>query len=193
VSDSTVTDEPVYRNLDLVRRVVEPGADAERFWSADELGQILAHQLFAPLAVDLQIVGRIDAARAAELGASATPPIGTFRDALLHPEPHIGILATIKQFAEVELHSPEKSLPHDVALLLYDAAIVAARLRCGARITSLPDTKLIESLTHLLAEAWLEPGVRTLLRDGLIAVRQGLSAFNLAQTPFPPSDGTRRG
>ena len=181
-------DEPVYRNPDLVRRVVEPGASAERFWAPDELGQILTHQLVAPLAVDLQVVGRVEAARAAELGQFASPRIATFRDALLHPRPERTILATIKQFAEVELHSREKSLPHVVALLLYDAAIVAARLRCGARITSLPDPKLAESVTYLLTEAWLEPAVRDLLAEGLVLIRHDMRESRLAQAPAPPAN-----
>jgi hypothetical protein len=105
----------------------------------------------------------------------------------LHGRPDGAILTTIKQFAEIELHSTEKSLPHVVALLLYDAAIVTARLRLDARITSLPDAKLAESLTHLLAEDWLEPPVRELLGDGLIQIRRDRRETRLAQTRLPPA------
>ncbi len=56
-------------------------------WPADELGEVLRHQLSAPLLVDLEAVGRVDAQRLKTLCGAKGLILKSFGDVLHHPSP----------------------------------------------------------------------------------------------------------
>src|SRR4051795_11531353 len=95
-------------------------------WPSADLGEILRHQLDAPLSSVLP--GQPDAVRVGEL--------------LNDPTPQVELLRDLKTFAKSADTRPDGPLPREVATALYYAAILAALVRGGDRITELDDAAL---------------------------------------------------
>jgi len=157
--------EPDFPDSRRLLRLAEPGAAVERIWSKHELGEILAHQLAAPICVDLQQLDNLRALQAAQLADAANPPIRSFADLFAHENPPLELLRLVKAFAQAQLHAPEPLLPKPIALTLYDGAILAALVRCGERITDLPDRNLAEGTAWLVGEPWMDRTLGRFLRD----------------------------
>jgi hypothetical protein len=144
-------------------------------WGSDDLASILAHQLRAPLLFDLH---RLASARGG--GAAGTPPdpwadaaarqIHSFGDLLDHPTPPRELLLMTKAFAKPADEGGAPALPPEVASVLYFAAIAAALLRLGERITTLDDRAIANGLAWTLSRSWVGPELRTLLGAAARAV-----------------------
>lgn len=133
-------------------------------WTAAELGPILEHQLDTPLDVDL---GAAVVAEGASPGSASEPQPQrrTFRQLLLDPHPPLPLLQLVKQFAKVCRSQPDGSLPHEVATVLYLAAIAAARRHGDQRISTLDDDAWRSAVAWALAQSWLNADVRALLQE----------------------------
>jgi len=134
-------------------------------WTAAELGPILEHQLDTPLDVDLEAAA---AAAGASLEFDTEPPQPgrrTFRQLLRLPHPPWPLLQLVKQFAKGCRSQPEGPLPHEVATVLYLAAIAAARRSGGRRISSLDDAAWRSAVDWALAQSWLNADLRQLLQE----------------------------
>ena len=92
--------------------------------------------------------------------------IRTFRDLLTHPQPPVTLLQVTKQFAKAMVCSPESPVPAEIGRVLYLAAILAALLRCGQRITELDTAALREGIDWALVQPWLDPALRPLFEAG---------------------------
>jgi len=132
-------------------------------WRPDELAAILRHQLQTALSVDLDVADGEPVSR--EAGT-------TFGELLLSPSPSLPCLQRVKRFVKACKSHPNSPLPKEIATALYFACIVAAEMRCGARITALEDAALISGLDWAIAQDWLDETLRNLLRDGLRRLRK---------------------
>lgn len=140
-------------------------------WDADDLEAILEHQLAAPLEADLRGARPGFAAWLAEINATLRPPIATFGDLLSHAQAPIELLEVLKDFAKGCRSNADGPLPDDIATVLYLAAIAAAMVRHGARITRLGDEGVRHGLEWAQRQPWLDPKTRELLERGREAFR----------------------
>ena len=134
--------------------------ESRAFWRDEDLGAIFRHQLAAPLLAEV-----------AAQHAGATPPAvppglsegATLGEVLRHPAPPPGALRMVKDFAKAARNDPDRPLPPAVADALYHLAIAAALVRCGERISSLPDAELVKGVRWARGQAWLDPEWQALL------------------------------
>ncbi len=135
-------------------------------WRPEELGAILAHQLAAPLVGDLRryapdLDRKLAAARAR-----------TFGQLLFHTQPPVELLDAVKRFAKASRADPDSPLPDEIATVLYFAAIAAAMVRCGQRITHMGDEALQYGLAWVRRQAWLDPQSRALFDEASAALNR---------------------
>jgi hypothetical protein len=156
----------------LLRQIMTPLVDCAPIWPDHELRNILRHQLESLLAFDLSRGDPADIAPIRPDTPAAGPSIRTFGDLFRHPQPPLELLIRVKQFAKSARADPDATLPAEIASLLYYAAIAAALVRLGTRITTLTDDVLAEGFRTLVPRDWIDDANRLLLTDaaGLIGV-----------------------
>lgn len=133
-----------------------------RHWRSEELGELLQHQLRAPLLFDLagvQSIGNIT------IPKDQSAP-GSFEDLFSHPNPPIGLLRLTKEFAKTSDQGADSPLPPEIASVLYCAAIVAARVRCGQSISRLSAGELARCIEWALGQSWVGSPLRELFEQG---------------------------
>lgn len=130
--------------------------DTESPWQAHEMGAVLRHQLAAPM-----VFGPEDGA----WGSSRAP--ATFGELLSRTDPPLPLLKLMKDFARTHTIQPHSPIPREIAMVLYFAAILAALVRHGARISGLDDEPLRKGVLAVLENDWLDEPTRTLLTQGL--------------------------
>jgi len=133
----------------------------EHLWQPEELGSVLQHQLAAPLDFGQ------DAAPSAMPSPVESAGLSTVRELLENAHPPLTLLQQLKAFAKAQALDPNHLIPPEIAEVVYYAAIVAAMLQCGQRITQLDDDALRMGLNGLLERSWLDEGMRRLLTSGL--------------------------
>ncbi len=154
----------------LLAQMMQLGAESKPLWEPEELGEILRHQLSAPLdsdspALDENLIGKLRSAEA------SGPPIQTFDDLLHHPRPPVELLEWTKQFAKTCRSHPDGPLPEEVASVLHILSVVAALVKCGRRITGLNDDGIRFTIGWALSLPWLDERTRGLLKEGRWALK----------------------
>lgn len=149
-------------------------SSSRQAWGPDELGAVLRHQLSASLRTGLSQGDSNAAWRLTELLGAGGSSVETFNDLLHHPQPPIELLEMAKDFAKASRTDRESPLPREVAAVLYYASIVAALVHCRCRITTLDDALLSHGLRTALSHHWLDEATRSLLREGLETLGNGL-------------------
>jgi len=149
-------------SLGLLMNIASAG---QHLWRPQEAGAVLRHLLDASLQPLLAAGHAPNVPRL--MNAAARLGLRTIRDLLHHPSPPVELLRASKQFAKACIDHSDNPVPKEVAFMLYYASIVAARLRCNCRITSLPDTTLSEGLHWALRQTWLDDETRALIAAGL--------------------------
>src|SRR3712207_756951 len=104
-------------------------------WGEQDLAAMLRHQMAAPLPA----VGRRPGD---ESSGDCSGSIQTFGQLLHHPSPPVALLAAVKDFAKACRADPHAALPKEIAAVLYFAAIVVARRRCGLMVSRLSAEEL---------------------------------------------------
>jgi hypothetical protein len=142
------------------------GPEAAELWHAKELGEILRHQLAAPLEFEIigvgpELVARLRAEEAAD------PEIQTFGDLFEHAHPPVEMLEVAKEFAKASRAHADGPLPDEVAVVLHLLSIVVALKKCAKRITRLDEEGLRFGVRWALAQPWLDESTRKLLQSGL--------------------------
>ena len=135
-------------------------------WRPEDLVAMLRHQLGAALAQDLEAALPGAGARAAELARGAVPAILTFRDLLWHPQPPLGLLELLKDFAKAGAEDAGQSMPRELASVFYFGSIALAAQRGsggGGAISSLSKERLRAGLLWTLRQPWLDDATRALL------------------------------
>ena len=138
--------------------ILEVGWETGRPWGEGDLAAVLRHQYAAPLGCDLGTAGE-------DTGAGPPAGIKTFGDLLHHPAPPVELLVLAKDFAKASRADPHAALPKEVAAVLYFAAIVVARRRCGARISQLRPEELRAGAEWVMAQPWVDPATRRLFES----------------------------
>jgi hypothetical protein len=153
------------RSADALRlsRLLRVEGGNERPWSPAELAAVLRHQLDAPVAMDFTPTGGSPGKQEAMRGGD----IRSFADLLHAPKPPLGLLQRVKDFAKANCGNPDAVLPHDVAAVLYYAAIVAAQLHAAGTISRLDIGELRRGLEWAVALDWVDMRTRGLLSEGL--------------------------
>jgi hypothetical protein len=147
-------------------------------WRSEELGEVLRHQLEAPLVFDLGSFAAGESGRTTLPHDMATGEVSNFGALFLHPNPPLPLLQLTKRFAKTSDRREANPLPAEVAMVLYYAAIVAARLRHDARISRMSEQTLAEGTAWVLLQEWVTPPLRDL--------------FVEAQARSPRDAGTRQ-
>jgi len=132
-------------------------------WQPEELGAILRHQLAAPLDWEATRAPR-ELAAASAPARPAPAEIRTLDELFHHPSPPVELLRLTKDFAKANREHPSGALPPAVATVIYFASIAVARVRLGARITSLDDDAVRAGCEWVLAQAWVDEQARELFR-----------------------------
>jgi hypothetical protein len=114
-------------------------------WLPSDLAAILRHQLLVP----------VDAKQ---------PSCG---ELLAGPNPALEDLRRLKDWAKENMTRDDGDVPREIAGALYFAAIYAARLRLGQRITELTEERLIAAANWALQLSWLDPLLAGLFREGM--------------------------
>ena len=140
--------------------------DRPKIWAAEELREVLAHQLRAALVYDLGSAGALRDAEA--LGQQG---VRTFGDLLRHPSPPVDLLRLAKDYFKSSLVSEDGPLPPDVARLLYYGVIGVAGLRHGVSISSLKKQELTRGLKWAASRDWVEEELKGVLGEALEWVR----------------------
>jgi hypothetical protein len=153
-------------NLDMAQAAV--GA-----WTPQELGAILGHQMQAAIVFDL---GTLDPKVSPKLRTLATAQgllMNSFADLFGHPQPPVELLRMVKDFAKANRRHPRSTIPVEVATVMYYTAIAAAFVRCGARVTRLPDDSLGQGFRWVTEQQWVQPICAELCRQGLEKLQKG--------------------
>ena len=161
---------PDWSNANLRRLAGLMQVDEQALWGESELGAILQHQLEAPLELELRQTGVGEWPPAGGTPSAGDAAIRTFRELLEDPQPPIELLERTKQYAKSCRSRVDGPLPEEVATVLYLAAIVAARARCGRAISRLGELALRHAVDWALGQPWLDPSVRDLLAGGRAAL-----------------------
>lgn len=145
-------------------RLMGLGNDPQHWgWGRHELADVLRHQLHAPLLFDVNAT-----AGAADEGG----PVGCLDDLFRHPRPPLPLLRLTKDFAKVADQPPDGAVPAEVATVLYYAAIVAAFLRHGERISRLSDEQLSQGVAWGLGQPWLDETLAGLFKEAAWRLRE---------------------
>ena len=155
-------------------RVMAIDGESPSDWRSEERPEILAHQLSAPLLIDLGAGQPEKERRLRELTAGVPDQtIASFRDLFHHPAPPIELLHMVKDFAKACRNDAQSPVPPEIATVLYYAGILVALRRTGRRITELRDDALRRGAAWVMAQPWVDPQTRELIREGLGHLRAG--------------------
>ena len=143
-------------------KLLSEALDGDKTWSDDELASVLRHQLSATLRSDLFESLPEEAVAVDSIAEHKSLIEGSYRELLSHTDPPVALLRVVKDFAKMCRSRNKGLIPRDIATVLYYAAIAAARVQLGERITSIPDESLKEGLDWALARPWLDGHLRAL-------------------------------
>ena len=144
---------------------VAGGAAPSLAWGPDELAAVLRHQLAVPLRLDLG-EPLTALSRRLEESVAYRGLAGKTLGQLLHdPHPPAGALELVKQFAKAHRTRRDGLLPREVATVLYYAAILVARTRCGVRLSTLDDRVLRDGAAWAAGLAWVDDDTRAMFAE----------------------------
>src|SRR5450432_852774 len=105
-------------------------SESASFWDQEELGEVWAHQLDSVLVKSIEELGVVHALRCETLGGPCILPIRTLKDLIHHPRPAVELFMQVGRWMEQMLGNVDELLPRDIALCLFNLAVVLARVRC---------------------------------------------------------------
>jgi WD40 repeat protein len=162
-----------------------PGEE-ESVWEPGELGEVLKHEMRAPLTIE------DFSASLSDSPSGRKPTATTFNEILARPNPQIDLLEKVMRLAAARERRPGHLLPPEITSVLRFAAIAAARVHCGQRIGELDDTVLKTRYAELLKIPWLLPELVRLFEQAL-AVEASPPARSPGSAAVDPPASSRRG
>lgn len=142
-------------------------SEPRTIWRDEDLAAVFRHQMSAAVTVEIAGVEPAGAAKFAMLCASRELLLKSFSDLLTHPNPPLELLQMTKRFAKAMCNHPDAPLPAPVAYVLYYAAIAAAMVRCGQKISVLNDADVIGGLQWSMSRPWIDDPTRELFKAAL--------------------------
>lgn len=139
-------------------------------WDDSELAALLAHQLSSHIVADAALASAELARRCAACCArsNAAPP--TYASSLFDQAAPLDLLRIVKEIAKTHRAHGSDAVRR-VAGVIYYAAILAARLRHGQRISDLHDGQLLQGIERTLAQPWLDARLRALFEQAARALQ----------------------
>ena len=153
-------------------RLMRIAIEGDRAWDNDELREMFEQEMAAPVPFDLSRLGRSGARAVASQAGARGLLLRSFGDLLQHPRPQPEMLRMVKDFAKRCLQHPDPPMVRDIASSLYLLAVLAARLRCGQRISRLSDADLRNGAAEMQHVGWLPPWAIQLLREALAGLEE---------------------
>lgn len=147
--------------------MLEVRDERDSLWDPEELGHLLRHQLSQPLDAFLKNIDGIPSPTLAPQLSTEDAPLVTLSDLFRHPKPPLELLQAVKRVARSSVKVEVTAVPVDISSVLYFAAIAAALVHHGTRITKSGDDVLRYGLQVMLERAWLDDDTRRLLRDAI--------------------------
>lgn len=138
-------------------------ADAPPSWRPEELRTMLAQQLAAQVPESAEDPGPGSGAPREERAPAS------FAEALFHPAPPLPWLERVKRYARSDRDDQNDAPPEEIAVLLYYAAIVAAKLRHGQSISRLSDAVIRDGIRWAVEQPWVDERSRALFAEGMCA------------------------
>jgi hypothetical protein len=139
----------------LARLLVDDLETTEK-WSKEELGTMLTHQLGTSLDPELSSAdwNLTDGGAGRNQGLTRR----TFGEVLFGEGTSVRALRLIKEYAKAHLVHKDP-FPAEISRVLYYGSVVAARRRCGERISSLSDAKCRIGVDWVLKQEWIAPEI----------------------------------
>lgn len=128
-------------------------------WEQSELGEVLKHQMAAPLLVEERAFAGAE--------ESKGNPAPTLASLISVPNPPIALLEKVMRVAAVRERRPGHLVPQEISTILRFACIATARVRCGQMIGDVDEEVLRKRLLELLKIPWLVPELRDLFEQTL--------------------------
>lgn len=151
---------------DLARIMSVSSAD-ERLWRPEEMGALLQHQLVSPLESELRSVHTNLLKEFQRKTQGADKPPRNCRELFLAKQPDPDVLRITKDFAKLCRQSDTNPVPEQIPTVIYFTSIAMAEVKCSARITSLPNSRIRSGLQWTIAQEWISPELRDLLQEAL--------------------------
>ncbi len=152
-------------NLERWERLLEV-ADLP-VWREEDYGPLLAHQLAAPLRLDLLEIDDSAQERLALLREVKTLGIHNLAQLFQHPTPPLELLRLVKDFAKTLRNHAESPLPENVAGVLYFVSVAVARTRWDTRISLMDDQQLRQAIQWILDREWVDRQTKEILLAAL--------------------------
>lgn len=140
-------------------------------WSARDLAAIMDHLLAAPLDAQLPPDPAHDGMTAdwGDGGSTSSTSVGehdwTFADVLGSADVPYAVLLRVKEYAKHAIVAGD-ALPREAAKALYVAVVVQAQLCGHPSLSGLSPASLLRLSRWCLAQGWLPPSLRELVRRG---------------------------
>jgi len=141
-----------------------------REWSDRDLGEMVRHQLAAPLYLSLGTLSAEVSHEIQKSGGQVNPRI-TLGQLLAEKKPPVELLKLVKRFAKLCRSDPEGPLPAEIVMFLYYASITVALVRLGEAISHLNGPSLRRGIGWLIAQAWIPPEIGEFLKECREAVK----------------------
>ena len=136
-------------------------------WRAEDLADILRHQLSTPVVLDLRELASATDETLHLVDRPQGVMLGTFDDLLHEPRTPPDLLRLAKDFAKSADARLDDPLPPEIATALYYAVIAAALVHHGQRITDLGGQPLHRGMGWVLARPWVDERTKSLLQKAL--------------------------
>ncbi len=136
-------------------------------WNDTELGDILAHQLRAPLDFDMRRLSADASDTLLSVMADQGISFESYADLLFHSSPPVVLLELVKLFAKTQGTETEGLLPYPVAIVVYLLTISTALARQGEFITGTDRLSLAKKLRWAMSRTWIDERSRRLLGEAL--------------------------
>ena len=151
---------------ECVSALLEVSRIGPQQWTAEDMRDLLAHQLQMPLADLATAVPAASACRYLENNRLATVA-SLFAD----QQPPIEVLDAVKTFSRQQTRRSVDGLPTDISSAVYFACIAAAQVRLGQSITKSDNRVLEIGYRSLVGRPWLDRGLRELLTQALAGLK----------------------
>lgn len=149
------------------------GEEKDHLWEAEDLGDLLRHQLSQPLGALLPDTRGPSPTAARDACHSAEFPLETFQDLLRHPQPPLELLEAAKRWARENAKDEQNAVPAEISTVLYLASIAAALVHHHRRITKSDDDVVRYGFKLMLERPWLDEAIRDLLQQALTCLDHG--------------------
>ena len=154
--------EPIQNEAGELNRLFRLDRERDNPGRADELAALLEHQLAAVPADELGAWDADAVAREMSLSEQHDEAPPSFRELFRQAAPDVVWLDLTKRFAKAS--AANGCLPAEIAAVLYLAAIAAASVHAGERITELDFSALNNRITWALSQPWMDEQIGDLLR-----------------------------